>query len=48
MGRHTLVALGVYGEVDHHDGILFDDADQEHDADGCNQRQVLAKQHQCG
>src|SRR5229473_89264 len=31
--RLALLALGIEGEVDHHDGVLLDDADQENDAD---------------
>ena len=46
--RHALVALRVEREVDHHDGVLLHDADQQQDADGGDQRQVLAKQHQGG
>ena len=31
--RLALVALGLEREVDHHDGVLLDDADQQNDAD---------------
>ena len=31
--RHAFVALGVEREVDHHDRVLLDDADQQDDAD---------------
>jgi len=34
---------GIEREVDHHDGVLLHDADQQHDADGGNQRQVLTE-----
>ena len=30
---HLLVALQMQGEVDHHDGVLLDDADEQDDAD---------------
>ena len=40
------MALGLQSEVDHHDGVLLDNADQQHDADGRNQGQVLPKVHQ--
>ena len=32
-GRQALRALGLEREVDHHDGVLLDDAHQQHDAD---------------
>ena len=35
-----LVALGRDGEVDHHDAVLLDDADQEHDADQGDQAEI--------
>ena len=44
--RHALVALGVEGEVDHHDRVLLDDADQQDDADDGDQAQVGADQLQ--
>src|SRR5215471_20515995 len=31
--REPLLALGMKGEVDHHDAVLLDDADQQEDAD---------------
>ena len=40
------MALRIKCKVDHHDGVFLDDANQKHDADGGNQRQRLAKQHQ--
>ena len=32
-GGMPCVALGFEGEVDHHDGVLLDDADEQDDAD---------------
>jgi hypothetical protein len=29
--RQALLALGLQGEVDHHDGVLFHDADQQNE-----------------
>ena len=39
-------APGHDGEIDHHDGVLFDDADQQNDADKRIQVQVLVEQQQ--
>ena len=47
-GRFVFVALGFEGEVDHHDGVLFDDADQHQDADEAIDVQVFAKEQQGG
>ena len=33
VGRLALVAFGLEGEIDHHDGVLLDDADEQDDAD---------------
>ena len=44
MRRHAPGALRVESKVDHHDCVLFDDADQQQDADGRNQRQILVEQ----
>ena len=41
-----LVALGVDGEVHHHDTVLLDDADQQDDADHGDQAEIVAEQHQ--
>ena len=43
---HTEVTLGIQGEVDHQDGVLLDDADQQNDADQRDQRQLGAAQQQ--
>ena len=32
-GGHAFLAFGLEREIDHHDGVLLDDADQQHDAD---------------
>ncbi len=40
-GGRPRVALGLEREVDHDDGVLLDDAHQQHDADQRHQRQVL-------
>jgi hypothetical protein len=45
-GALALVALGVDGEVDHHDRVLLHDADQQDDADDADHAQVVAGQHQ--
>jgi len=44
--RHAFSALGLQGEVDHHNRILLDDPDQHDDADKGIEVQVLAKDHQ--
>src|SRR5260221_6113832 len=33
LGRQTFLHFGLHGEVDHEDGVLFDDADGKNDAD---------------
>ena len=40
--RHALRALRVEREVDHHDGVLLDDAHQQHDADQRDEGEVHA------
>ena len=44
--RQALDALGLQGEVDHHDGVFLDDADQQNDADDGDDVEVVAQQHQ--
>ena len=46
--RQMLLALGLDGEVDHHDAVLLHDADQQNDADQRDDRQIEVKyqQHQ--
>ena len=39
-------AAALEREVDHHDGVLLDDADQHHDADHGDDRQLHLEQHQ--
>ena len=34
------------GEVDHHDAVLFHDADEQDDADNCHHAQILVKQNE--
>ena len=46
VGAFALVPLGFQREVDHHDRVLLDDADQKDDADKRDQRQVVVEQHQ--
>ena len=41
-----LLALRLQGEVDHHDGVLLDDADEQDDADQGDHAEVVAEQHQ--
>src|ERR1035438_7540148 len=41
-GSHAFVPFGVESEVDHHDGVLLHDADQQHDPDESNDAEVLA------
>src|SRR5208337_1146965 len=45
-GGEALVALGGDGEVDHHDAVLLDDADQEDRADQRDEAELVAEQHQ--
>ena len=40
------MALGLQRKVDHHDAVLFDDADQHHDTNRRDQCEVLAEDHQ--
>ena len=39
-------SLGFDGEVDHHDGVLLDDAEQHDDADEGVEVELLAEEHQ--
>jgi hypothetical protein len=41
LGALALLALGLQREIDHHDGVLLDDADQQHDADDGDDVQIL-------
>nr|GEY79798.1 hypothetical protein [Tanacetum cinerariifolium] len=40
------IALSIEGEVDHHDRVLFDDADQQNDADDGDHAQVVTAEDQ--
>ena len=42
----AFLALGFEREVDHHDGVLFDDADQQHDADQRDDAEIRVADHQ--
>ncbi len=44
--RHALLAFGGQREVDHHDGVLLHDADQQNDADDGDHVQLAARQPQ--
>src|SRR6516164_4743825 len=41
--REALLALGMKGEVDQHDAVLLDDADQQEDANDGDHAQIEAK-----
>jgi hypothetical protein len=41
-----LVALGIERKVYHHDGVLFDDPDQQNDSYESNDAQVVVEPHQ--
>ena len=43
--RRVPVILAVNGEVDQHDAVLFDDADEQNDADDAYHRQVEPAPH---
>src|SRR6266481_8986617 len=45
-GPHPKGPLGIKREVDHHDGVLLDDADEQDDGDHPHQRQVVAGDHE--
>ncbi len=44
--RQALVALGLQREVDHHDGVLLHDADEQDDADERDDAQVGSGEQQ--
>ncbi len=46
-GFHTPAPLRLQREVDHHDGVLLHQTDQQHHADDGNDIQVLPEQDQC-
>ena len=41
-----MLAFGFEGEVDHHDAVFLDDADQQDDADDGDDAELLAKENQ--
>src|SRR5580704_1517008 len=45
-GRLAIHAFGSEGEIDHHDGVLFDDANQENDSDDGDNTEIQVKNHQ--
>ena len=45
--RFSVVSLRVEGKVDHHDGVLFDDADQHEQTDEAIDVELLSEQSQC-
>src|ERR1700756_5402513 len=46
LGAFAAFALGLQGEVDHHDGVFLDDADEQDDADNGDDVEVLLEKHQ--
>ena len=42
----AFVALGFQGKIDHHDRVLLDDADEQHDADERDHAEVAARDEQ--
>ena len=47
LGRvHAPLPFTFQGEVDHHDAVLFHDADQQDDADDRHHAQILVKQNE--
>ena len=45
--RLAFLALGIEREVDHHDRVLFHNADKEHDADDGDHTEILTENYQC-
>ena len=43
---HALLPLGLEREIDHHDGVLLDDADQQDDPDQRNHAEIVAAEYQ--
>src|SRR5208282_6867649 len=46
-GAFSVVALRIQREIDHHDAVLFDNADQKHETDDGNDAEILAEKDQC-
>ena len=46
LGRHPFLAFGFERKIDHHDRVLFHDADEEDDADKRDQRKIDAANEQ--
>jgi len=47
LGIETLFSLRFQGEVDHHDGVLFHDADEQDDADERDDAEFDATDEEC-
>src|SRR5262245_15720956 len=47
LGGHRLIALGVDGEIDDHDGIFFDDANKQDDTQERVEVEILSEEQQC-
>jgi hypothetical protein len=45
--RETAITLPLDREIDEHDAVLLDDADQQNDADQRDQAEIKAERHQC-
>ena len=45
-GADALLAFGVQGEVNHHDGVFLDNADEQDDADEGDQGEFDVEEHQ--
>ena len=43
----ALGAFGFKGEVDHHDGVLLHDADEQDDTDDGDEAQLGSAEHEC-
>ncbi len=44
--RLAFLTLGFQGEIDHHDGVLLHNADQQNDADERDDVEILVEEHQ--
>src|SRR6267142_6879752 len=45
-GAFAALTLGLQGEVDHHDGVFLDDADEKDDTDDGDDVEVLLEEHE--
>ncbi len=46
LGVHATLTLCLQGEVDHHDGILLDDTNQQHNADDGDYIEIFFEEHE--